>query len=72
MFQMKDIVKLSQAWITWNNSDKQLRFGQYVMNTYYPHASCRSVYYEQDAKTAYNLLFEHIVLGNDIDDWIER
>lgn len=69
MSQVSDIALLSQAWINWNDSNKRERFGQYVMNTYYTHAHCPSVYYEQNADSAYRMIFEHIVMGNDVADW---
>ena len=69
--QASDIAKLSQAWVNWNDDNRGMRFGQYMMSTYYPESRCPSVFYEQNARVAYNAIFEHIVMGNDVPDWVD-
>ena len=71
MSQVGDIAKFAQAWVTWNDNNSNSRFGQYVMNTYFPSSRCPSVYYEQNAKEAYKKIFAHIVMGEDLSDWID-
>lgn len=69
MSQASDIAKISQAWLDWNTDKRNLRFGQYVMNTYYPNVSCPSIFYEQNDNVAYQSLFEHLVLRTKVSDW---
>jgi hypothetical protein len=71
MSQAADIAKFAQAWVDWNAEHQNLRFGQYVMNTYFPHARCPSVFYEPNAKQAYNLIFDHFIMGEDLSDWVD-
>ena len=69
--QVSDIAKLSQAWVNFHNDNCGMRFGQYMMSTYYPESRCPSVFYEQNDKVAYNAIFEHIIMGNDVPDWVD-
>jgi hypothetical protein len=69
--QSSNIAKLSQAWINFHNDNSEMRFGQYMMSTYYPESRCPSIFYEQNDRVAYNLIFEHIIMGNDVPDWVD-
>lgn len=71
MSQVSDIALLSQAWMNWNLDNMNQRFGQYVINTYFPLVRCSSIFYEQNDEKARQMLYSHFILGENIKDWMD-